>query len=151
MGLVTLEDVLSKADSGGYAVGAFNFSNLEYLTGALEAAVELDSPIIVQTTEGAIKYAGLNLLVALARTAAAGLSIPVALHLDHGKDINIIRGAIEAGYVAARFSRKKHDTPLDVCCLKMLRRVKNEQSWDWIKGETNVTHRIHHGNISTRM
>ena len=100
MGLVTLEEVLSRAGSGGYAVGAFNFSNLEYLTGALEAAVELDSPIIVQTTEGAIKYAGLDLLAALARTAAAGLSIPVVLHLDHGKDINVIRGAIEAGYTS---------------------------------------------------
>jgi len=110
MGLVTLEDVLSKADSGGYAVGAFNFSNLEYLTGALEAAVELDSPIIVQTTEGAIKYAGLNLLAALARTAAAGLSIPVALHLDHGKDINIIRGAIEAGYTSVMIDAS--DKPL---------------------------------------
>ncbi len=100
MGLVTLEEVLSKADEGGYAVGAFNFSNLEYLTGALEAAVELDSPIIVQTTEGAIKYAGLHLLAAMAKAAAAELSIPVVLHLDHGKDINIIRGAIEAGYTS---------------------------------------------------
>ncbi|MBW2621545.1 MAG: class II fructose-1,6-bisphosphate aldolase [Deltaproteobacteria bacterium] len=100
MGLVTLEEVLSRADSGGYAVGAFNFSNLEYLSGALEAAVELDSPIIVQTTEGAIKYAGLDLLAAMARTAAASLSIPVVLHLDHGKDINVIRGAVEAGYTS---------------------------------------------------
>jgi fructose-bisphosphate aldolase class II len=100
MSLVTLEEVLSRADSGGYAVGAFNFSNLEYLTGALEAAVELDSPVIVQTTEGAIKYAGLDLLAAMAKTAAASLSIPVVLHLDHGKDINVIRGAIEAGYTS---------------------------------------------------
>lgn len=100
MSLVTLEEVLAKADEGGYAVGAFNFSNLEYLTGALEAAVELDSPIIVQTTEGAIKYAGLHLLAAMAKAAAADLSIPVVLHLDHGKDINVIRGAIEAGYTS---------------------------------------------------
>ena len=98
MGRVTLEDVLAKADAGGYAVGAFNFSNLEYLTGALEAAEELESPIIVQTTEGAIKYAGLKILAAMAKTAAAGMSIPVVLHLDHGRDIGLIQSAIEEGY-----------------------------------------------------
>ncbi|MBW2060261.1 MAG: class II fructose-1,6-bisphosphate aldolase [Deltaproteobacteria bacterium] len=100
MGLVSLKEVLEKADAEGYAVGAFNFSNLEYLTGIMEAAVENQSPVIIQTTEGAIGYAGLNLLVAMAKAAASSVPIPVVLHLDHGKDIDLIKAVIEAGYTS---------------------------------------------------
>ncbi|MBW1708910.1 MAG: class II fructose-1,6-bisphosphate aldolase [Deltaproteobacteria bacterium] len=98
MGLVSLSEVLEKANANGYAVGAFNFSNLEFLTGIIEAAVELESPIIVQTTEGAVNYAGMGLLIAMTKTAASSVKIPVALHLDHGKDMDVITAAIKSGY-----------------------------------------------------
>ena len=100
MGLVSLKDVLVKADAGKYAVGAFNFSNLEYLAGILDAAVELESPVIVQTTSGAIKYAGLHLLSALAHAAAAHVSVPVVLHLDHGTEIELVKQCLDAGYTS---------------------------------------------------
>ena len=100
MGLVTLKEVLTKADEGGYAVGAFNFSNLEYLTGIIEAAAEMESPVIVQTSSGAIKYAGLHQLFAMAHAAAEKVSIPVVLHLDHGTEVDLVRQCVDAGYTS---------------------------------------------------
>ncbi|MBW2091014.1 MAG: class II fructose-bisphosphate aldolase, partial [Deltaproteobacteria bacterium] len=100
MGLLNLREVLKNADSGGYAVGAFNFSNLEFLTGILEAAADLESPVIVQTTEGAVKYAGMHILTAMVRAAVSKADFPVVFHLDHGKNLDIIRAAIASGYTS---------------------------------------------------
>jgi fructose-bisphosphate aldolase class II len=100
--LTTLKKVLTKADKGGYAVGAFNVNDLEILQAVIETAVESRSPVIVQTSEGAIEYAGMDYLIAMIRVAARS-PVPVVMHLDHGKDLKIIRKAIEAGYTSAMF------------------------------------------------
>lgn len=94
--------MLVKARAKKYAVPAFNINNLEILKAVMDAAVEMRSPIIIQTSEGAIQYAGMDYLVALAYVAARA-KIPVALHLDHGKDLRIIREAIRAGYTSVMF------------------------------------------------
>lgn len=100
--LTTLKKALAAADKGGYAVGAFNVNNLEILQAVIETAVELRSPVIVQTSEGAIEYAGMNYLLAMMREAAKA-PVPVVMHVDHGKDLKVIKRAIDAGYTSVMF------------------------------------------------
>lgn len=100
--LTTLKEVLAAADKGGYAVPAFNVNNLEILKAALDAAVEEKSPVILQTSEGAIEYAGLPYLVAMIRVAAES-PVPVVMHLDHGKNLTVIKAALDAGYTSVMF------------------------------------------------
>ncbi len=98
--LTTNKIILNKARKGRYAVGAFNFVNMEVLQGIINAAELEKSPVIVQTTEGAIDYAGIEYLSAIALTAAKKAKVPVALHLDHGKELSYIRAAIKNGYTS---------------------------------------------------
>ncbi|MFO0764831.1 MAG: class II fructose-1,6-bisphosphate aldolase [Patescibacteria group bacterium] len=100
--LVPALPVLKKARAGKYAVPAFNVNNLEILKAVIAAAVELKSPVIVQTSEGAIEYAGMDYLIAMVRVAAQA-KIPVVLHLDHGKDLKLIKKAIDSGYTSVMF------------------------------------------------
>jgi fructose-bisphosphate aldolase class II len=90
--------LLQQAQRKHYAVPHFNINNLEILQGVVAAAVKLRSPIILSTSEGAVQYAGMEYLLALAKTAAQTNKIPIALHLDHGRDLNLIRKAIAFGY-----------------------------------------------------
>lgn len=100
--LVPSLPLLKKARAGKYAVPAFNINNLEILKAVVDAAVELKSPIIVQTSEGAIEYAGMDYLIAMVRVAAQA-KIPVVLHVDHGKDLKLIKKAIDSGYTSVMF------------------------------------------------
>lgn len=100
--LVPALPLLKKARAGKYAVPAFNINNLEILKAVVAAAVELKSPIIVQTSEGAIEYAGMDYLIAMVRVAAQA-KIPVVLHVDHGKDLKLIKKAIDSGYTSVMF------------------------------------------------
>ena len=86
MGLVTGKEILEAAHRGGYAIGAFNINNLEILQGVVTGCVESRSPVIIAVSEGAIQYAGFDYIVAMVRTAAALVPIPMALHLDHGRN-----------------------------------------------------------------
>lgn len=90
--------LLEKAQRGKYAVGHFNINNLEILQGVVNAAQKLRSPAILATSEGAIRYAGLPYLYALAATASKLADVPIALHLDHGTNLDIIEQAIKFGY-----------------------------------------------------
>jgi fructose-bisphosphate aldolase class II len=97
--LVNSKNILKKAQRGHYAIGAFNINNLEILQAIIRAGVKMKSPLIIQTSEGAIKYAGMDYLKAMVDTAARS-PIPVALHLDHGKNLEIIELAIKSGYTS---------------------------------------------------
>lgn len=97
--LVSLKKILTAADKGRYAVGAFNVNNLEAVQAVIQAATDARSPVVIQTSEGAIEYAGMDYLVAMIRVAAKA-KVPVAMHLDHGKDLKVIRAAINAGYTS---------------------------------------------------
>ncbi len=96
--LVHIKKIVNDAEKGGYAVGAFNVNNLEILQAVLQAAEKLKSPVIIQTTEGAIEYAGHEELTALVKASAQDLKIPVALHLDHGHSFDVIKKCIKLGY-----------------------------------------------------
>ena len=97
--LVTLKRILTQADKGRYAVGAFNVNNLEAVRAVIDTASALKSPVIIQTSEGALEYAGIEYLVAMIRVAAKA-KVPVAMHLDHGKDMKTIKAAVTAGYTS---------------------------------------------------
>lgn len=98
--LVNLNKVLPKARHKHYAVGAFNTSNLETTQAILRAAQHLKSPVIIATSEKAIRYAGLENISQLVHTMAAQIKIPVVLHLDHGKSFEIARACIKYGYTS---------------------------------------------------
>lgn len=98
--LATLKQVLTKADKGRYGVGAFNINNLEIMQAIVNAASKLKSPVILQTSEGAIKYAGMKYLKVMVAEAARENKIPIVLHLDHGRNIEIIKEAIKTGYTS---------------------------------------------------
>lgn len=95
--LVKGSQSLKHAQAKHYAVPAFNVNNMEIVEAVIEAARQLRSPVFLSTSQGAISYAGMEYLIAMVRVAAAG-KIPVALHLDHGTDLKIIKQAIDSGY-----------------------------------------------------
>lgn len=98
MALVTLTELMEKAEAGKYAVGAFNCNNMEIVQAIVEAAEEERSPVIVQASQGAIKYAGLPYIATMTKLAASRASVPVALHLDHGTSFAQVVQCIEQGF-----------------------------------------------------
>lgn len=100
MALVTTTEMFKKAYEGGYAVGAFNVNNMEIVQAITEAADELKSPIILQCSSGARKYAKHAYLVHLVKAALEETNIPIALHLDHGGDFEICKQCIDGGFTS---------------------------------------------------
>ncbi|MCR4427301.1 MAG: class II fructose-1,6-bisphosphate aldolase [Firmicutes bacterium] len=100
MGLVTSKAILDPANRDGYGVGAFNVNNLEFAKAVVRAAVDERSPIIVQVSEGAIAYAGLREISGMVRTIADSVQVPVALHLDHGRNYATIVDCIRNGFTS---------------------------------------------------
>ena len=98
--LVNLNEILPKARKGKYGVGAFNTSNIEITQAILQAAEVLNAPVIVATSEKAIRYAGIDNLSQLVITMAQKTSVPVALHLDHGKSLEIVKECIKHNYTS---------------------------------------------------
>lgn len=91
--IVPISQIVNKAKKQKYAVGAFNTSNLEITLAIVRAAVKMKSPVIIQTSESAISYSNTETIFQLIKTLAntVGKSVPIAIHLDHGKDLNIIK------------------------------------------------------------
>lgn len=108
MALVTTKEMFAKAYAGGYAVGAFNVNNMEIVQGITEAAGELRSPIILQVSAGARKYANHSYLVKLVEAALAENDIPIALHLDHGADFEICKSCIDGGFTSVMIDGSHH-------------------------------------------
>jgi ketose-bisphosphate aldolase len=91
---------LKNALENGYALPAFNYTNLEGIKAVIEAAEEMNSPVIIQVTQGAIDYAGFEYLRDLGIGAASRSKVPVVLHLDHGKDYNYLLKAFRYGWTS---------------------------------------------------
>ncbi len=98
MAIVTTKEMFKKAYEGGYAVGAFNINNMEIIQAITEAAAEEKSPVILQVSAGARKYAKHAYLMALAKAAVEDTGIDLALHLDHGADFEICKSCIDGGF-----------------------------------------------------
>ena len=98
--LVDPKPYLVRARREGWALGGFNVFDLESARAVIDAGEALSAPLLVQTSEGAVKHAGLENLVAIVRQLASRTKAPVALHLDHGKSEALARAAVDAGYTS---------------------------------------------------
>ena len=100
MPLVNTKEMFKKAYEGGYAIGAFNVNNMEMVQAIIEAAEECKSPVILQVSAGARKYANPVYLRHLVQAAVETATIPVAMHLDHGADFEICKASIDDGFTS---------------------------------------------------
>ncbi len=98
MPLVTSQKMLTDAQKGGYAVGAFNVENMEMIKAVIAAAEELKAPVMLQTTPSTVTYGSLETFAAIVRAEAEKATVPVALHLDHGSSFELAVSAIKEGY-----------------------------------------------------
>ena len=108
MALVTTKEMFKKAYEGGYAIGAFNINNMEIVQAITEAAGEARSPVILQVSAGARKYAKQEYLMALAQAAIKDANIDLALHLDHGADFEICKACIDGGFTSVMIDGSHH-------------------------------------------
>ena len=109
MALVTTKEMFEKAYKGGYAIGAFNINNMEIIQAICEAAAEEKSPVVLQVSAGARKYAKHAYLLGLARAAVEDSGIDFALHLDHGADFEICKSCIDGGFTSVMIDGSHFD------------------------------------------
>ncbi len=113
LGLVNSKELFAKAVAGGYAIPAYNFNNLEQLQAILQACVETKSPVILQVSSGARKYANATLLRNMAKGAVEyvkelGYEIPIVLHLDHGDTFELCKECIDSGFSSVMIDGSHH-------------------------------------------
>ncbi|WP_053219981.1 class II fructose-bisphosphate aldolase [Virgibacillus senegalensis] len=108
MGLISSTRMLEKARSEGYGIVAFNVHSLDMLYAVVEAADELKSPVILQTTVGSVKSLGADNIVTAAEKASNQFNVPVALHLDHCTDYSVLVKCIRAGYTSVMIDASMH-------------------------------------------
>ncbi len=108
--LTTTTELFQKALAGGYAIGGFNVNNLEIIQGIVQAASAKKSPVILQVSAGARKYAGQTYLQHLIAAAVEEHpELPLALHLDHGEDFEICKACIDGGFTSVMIDGSKHE------------------------------------------
>lgn len=107
MPLVPVKELLKRAEEGKYAVGAFNVNNMELVQAILAAAEAEKAPVIMQASQGAIKYAGIEYIYALASLAASRSTVPAALHLDHGTSFEQCMKCIRVGFTSVMIDGSK--------------------------------------------
>ena len=117
MELVNSVEMLRKAQQGHYAVGAFNAENMEMVQAIIDAAEELNSPVIVQTTPSTVNYASTDLFRAMVYVRARDSEVPVVLHLDHGDSLELCERAIASGYTSVMIdgSKLEYEQNIAVC------------------------------------
>ena len=108
MPLVTSTEMFKKAYAGGYAIGAFNVNNMETIQGIVEAGKECNSPLILQVSAGARKYANPVYLKHLVEAAVDTTGLPIVLHLDHGADFESCKSAVDDGFTSVMIDASHH-------------------------------------------
>ena len=108
MPFVTTTEMFKKAYDGGYAIGAFNVNNMEIIQGIVDAAAETRSPVILQASSGARKYAGHTYMMKLIEAAEAETGLPIAIHLDHGDTFDICKSCIDGGFTSVMIDGSEH-------------------------------------------
>lgn len=108
MPLVTSKEMFKKAYEGHYAVGAFNVNNMEIIQGIVDAAKEEESPLILQVSAGARKYAKHAYLLSLVQAAVEDTNLPIVLHLDHGADFDICKACVDGGFTSVMIDGSKY-------------------------------------------
>lgn len=107
MSFETSKNMLLDAQKGKYAVGAFNAENMEMVKAIIKAAEELKAPVMIQTTPSTVKYASLEMFVAMVKEEAEKATVPVCLHLDHGNSFELAVQAIKDGYTSIMIDGSK--------------------------------------------
>ncbi|TAH72116.1 MAG: ketose-bisphosphate aldolase [Anaerolineaceae bacterium] len=100
MPLVQMSSLLSKADTENYGVGAFSVGNMEMIMGAIRAAEEVNSPLIIQIAQARLPYSPLHMIGPMMISAAEKARVPVAVHFDHGLDVDVIGQALDLGFTS---------------------------------------------------
>ncbi len=118
MALVTTKEMFKKAYAGGYAVGAFNINNMETIQGITEAAAKEKSPVILQVSAGARKYAQPEYLYHLAMAAVEASGVDFALHLDHGDGFEICKDCIDKGFTSVMIDGSKYSFEENIALTK---------------------------------
>ena len=118
MGLVTTKEMFEKSMREHFAIGAFNVNNMEIVQGVLDAAKEENSPVILQASSSAIKYARINYLMKMVEAGIEETDVPVALHLDHGPDFETCKMCIDAGFTSVMIDGSKYDFEENVALTK---------------------------------
>ena len=110
MPLVTTKEMFEKSMKEGYAIGAFNVNNMEIIQAIMDAAAESKSPVILQASSSAIKYARINYLMKMVEAAIEEHpEVPVAIHLDHGPDFETAKMCIDSGFTSVMIDASKYD------------------------------------------
>ena len=108
MPIVTSTEMFKKAYDDGYAIGAFNVNNMEIIQGITEAAKELSSPLILQVSSGARKYANHTYLMKLIEAAIIETDLPICVHLDHGDTFELCKSCIDGGFSSVMIDGSHH-------------------------------------------
>ena len=114
MPLVTTKEMFEKSMKEKFAIGAFNINNMEFIQAITDAANEAKSPVILQVSSSAIKYARLPYLMKMVEAAVETTEIPIALHLDHGPDFETCKMCIDAGFTSVMIDGSKYDFETNV-------------------------------------
>lgn len=120
MPLVTTTEMFRKAYEGGYAVGAFNVNNMEIIQGIVEAAQEVNSPLILQVSAGARKYANSVYLRKLIEAAVETSGLDIALHLDHGDSFELCKQCIDDGFTSVMIDASHHSFEENIAITKQV-------------------------------
>ena len=142
LGLVNTRAIFKKAFEGKYAIPAFNFNNMEQMQAIIQACVEENSPVILQVSSGARKYANQTILRYIAQGAVEyakelGKNIPIALHLDHGDTFELCKSCIEYGFSSVMIDGSHHSYEKNVELTRQV--VENAHKYDvTVEGELGV-------------
>ena len=120
MPLVTTKEMFEKAYQGGYAIGAFNVNNMEIIQGITEAAQLERSPVILQVSAGARKYAKHVYLTKLVEAAILDTELPIALHLDHGENFEVCKSCIDGGFSSVMIDGSKYSFEENIAMTKQV-------------------------------
>ena len=118
MSLVTTKEMFEKSMKEGFAIGAFNVNNMEIIQAIVDAASEENSPVILQASSSAIKYARPVYLKKMVEAAVEETNIPIVLHLDHGPDFETCKECIDAGFTSVMIDGSKYDFEENVALTK---------------------------------
>ncbi|MBP9801961.1 class II fructose-bisphosphate aldolase [Patescibacteria group bacterium] len=134
--IVPISQIVNKAKKQKYAVGAFNTSNLEITLAIVRAAVKMKSPVIIQTSESAISYSNTETIFQLIKTLAntVGKSVPIAIHLDHGKDLKIIKDCLRVGYNSVHIDASVEEFQKNISLSRQVARLAHAKNI-WVQAE----------------
>ena len=118
MPLVTTKEMFEKSMKEGFAIGAFNINNMEIIQGIVDAAQKQNSPVILQASSGAIKYARIKYLMKMVEAATEETTIPIAIHLDHGADFEACKMCIDNGFTSVMIDGSKYSFEENIAITK---------------------------------